>query len=296
MGEDTVVEFRQPGSIEEDPLTEVLRAGARQLLVQAVEAEVTSFVEAHGHLTDDLGRRRVVRHGYLPEREIQTGIGPVAVRCPRVRDRGIGAAGGKIHFSSAILPPYLRRTRSIEELLPWLYLKGISTGDFGEALAALLGPEAPGLSASTIARLKEVWQGELDRWQRRDLSTRRSVYFWADGVYFSPRLDQDKQCILVIIGADEYGRKELLAIADGYRESSQSWREVLLDLKRRGLTIGPELATGDGALGFWKALHEVYGQTREQRCWHPKHRGAGGATQRRDAGAAPRPRISSTSS
>jgi transposase-like protein len=267
MREDTVVEFRQPGSIEEDPLTEVLRAGARQLLVQAVEAEVTSFVEAHGHLTDDLGRRRVVRHGYLPEREIQTGIGPVAVRCPRVRDRGIGAAGGKIHFSSAILPPYLRRTRSIEELLPWLYLKGISTGDFGEALAALLGPEAPGLSASTIARLKEVWQGELDRWQRRDLSTRRSVYFWADGVYFSPRLDQDKQCILVIIGADEYGRKELLAIADGYRESAQSWREVLLDLKRRGLTIGPELATGDGALGFWKALHEVYGQTREQRCW-----------------------------
>jgi transposase-like protein len=267
MGEDTVVEFRQPGSIEEDPLTDVLRAGARQLLVQAVEAEVMSFVEAHGHLTDEAGRRRIVRHGYLPEREIQTGIGPVAVRCPRVRDRGAEAAGAKIHFSSAILPPYLRRTRSIEELLPWLYLKGISTGDFGEALAALLGPEAPGLSASTIARLKEVWQGELDRWQRRDLSSRRYVYFWADGVYFSPRLDQDRQCILVIIGADELGRKELLAIADGYRESSQSWREVLLDLKRRGLTTGPELATGDGALGFWKALREVYGQTREQRCW-----------------------------
>ncbi len=267
MGEDTVVEFRQPGSFGEDSLTEILRAGARQLLVQAVEAEVTSFVEAHGHLTDAVGRRRIVRHGYLPEREIQTGIGSLAVRCPRVRDRGTGAPGGKIHFSSAILPPYLRRTRSIEELLPWLYLKGISTGDFGEALAALLGPEAPGLSASTIARLKEVWQGDLDRWQRRDLSTRRYVYFWADGVYFSPRLDQDKQCILVIIGADELGRKELLAIADGYRESTQSWREVLLDLKRRGLVIGPELATGDGALGFWKALREVYGQTREQRCW-----------------------------
>ena len=267
MGEDTVVEFRQPGSFGEDSLTEVLRAGARQLLVQAVEAEVTSFVAAHGHLTDEAGRRRVVRHGHLPEREIQTGIGPVAVRCPRVRDRGAEAAGGKIRFSSAILPPYLRRTRSIEELLPWLYLKGISTGDFGEALAALLGPEAPGLSASTIARLKEVWQADLDHWQRRDLSTRRYVYFWADGVYFSPRLDQDKQCILVIIGADELGRKELLAVADGYRESSQSWREVLLDLKRRGLTIGPELATGDGALGFWKALRELYGQTREQRCW-----------------------------
>ena len=267
MGEDTVVEFRQPGSFGEDSLTDVLRAGARQLLVQAVEAEVTSFVEAHGQLTDDQSRRRIVRHGYLPEREIQTGIGPVAVRCPRVRDRGAGAAGAKIHFSSAILPPYLRRTRSIEELLPWLYLKGISTGDFGEALAALLGPEAPGLSASTIARLKEVWQADLDHWQRRDLKARRTVYFWADGVYFSPRLDQDRQCILVIIGADELGRKELLAVADGYRESSQSWREVLLDLKRRGLTIGPELATGDGALGFWKALREVYGQTREQRCW-----------------------------
>ena len=267
MGEDTVVKLRQPGSIEADPLTEVLRAGARRLLAQAVEAEVTSFVEAQGHLTDAAGRRRIVRHGYLPEREIQTGIGSVAVRCPRVRDRGAGAAGAKIRFSSAILPPYLRRTRSIEELLPWLYLKGISTGDFGEALAALLGPEAPGLSASTIARLKEVWQGELDRWHRRDLSSRRYVYFWADGVYFSPRLDQDKQCILVIIGADELGRKELLAVADGYRESTQSWREVLLDLKRRGLRIGPELATGDGALGFWKALRELSGRTREQRCW-----------------------------
>ena len=155
------------------------------------------------------------------------------------------------------MPPYLRRAKSIEELLPWLYLKGISTGDFCEALAALLGPEAPGLSASTIARLKEVWQGELEHWQRRDLSAKRHVYFWADGVYFSPRLDHDKQCMCVIIGADELGRKELLAIADGYRESAQSWREVLLDLKRRGLAIAPELATGDGALGFWKALREV---------------------------------------
>ena len=267
MGEDTVVQLRQPGAFEGDPLTEVLRVGARHLLAQAVEMEVTSFVEAHGHLTDEAGRRRFVRHGYLPEREIQTGIGPVAVRQPRVRDRGTEVPSGEIRFTSAILPPYLRRTRSIEELLPWLYLKGISTGDFVEALAALLGPEAPGLSASTIARLKEVWQGELDRWQRRDLSARRYVYFWADGVYFSPRLDQDKQCILVIISADELGRKELLAVADGYRESTQSWREVLLDLKRRGLTIGPELATGDGALGFWKVLRELYGQTREQRCW-----------------------------
>ena len=167
--------------------------------------------------------------------------------------------GPRIRFTSSILPPYLRRAKSIEELLPWLYLKGISTGDFSEALAALLGPEAPGLSASTIVRLKEVWQGEMEHWQRRDLSARRYVYFWADGIYFSPRLD-DKQCILVIIGADELGRKELLAIADGYRESAQSWREVLLDLKRRGLAIAPELASGDGALGFWKALREVYGR------------------------------------
>ena len=208
-----------------------------------------------------------MRHGHLPEREIQTGIGPVAVRCPRVRDRGAGETGPRIRFTSRILLPYLRRAKSIEELLPWLYLKGISTGDFCEALAALLGPEAPGLSASTIARLKEVWQGELEHWQLRDLSAKRYVYFWADGVYFSPRLDHDKQCMCVIIGADELGRKELLAIADGYRESAQSWREVLLDLKRRGLAIAPELATGDGALGFWKALREVYGTTREQRCW-----------------------------
>ena len=265
MGENAVVELRQPGSRSEDPLTEVLRAGARRLLAQAVEMEVSAFVEAHADLTDEAGRRRIVRHGSLPEREIQTGIGRVRVRQPRIRDRA--AEGSPIRFTSAILPPYLRRTRSIEELLPWLYLKGISTGDFSEALAALLGPEAPGLSASTIARLKEVWHGELERWQRRDLSARRYLYFWVDGIYFQPRLDHDQQCILVIIGADETGRKELLAIADGYRESAQCWREVLLDLKHRGLKIAPELATGDGALGFWKALREVHATTREQRCW-----------------------------
>ena len=271
MKEDTVVELRQPEAFSENPLTEVLRLGARRLLAQAVEMEVTVFVEGHADLRDQAGRQRVVRHGYLPEREIQTGIGPVAVRCPRVRDRGTGKVGTRIRFASSILPPYLRRAKSIEELLPWLYLKGISTGDFGEALAVLLGPQAPGLSASTIARLKEVWQGELEHWRRRDLSARRYVYFWADGIYISPRLDHDKQCILVIIGADELGRKELLAIADGYRESAQSWREVLLDLKRRGLKVAPELATGDGALGFWKALREVYGTAREQRCWVHKN-------------------------
>ena len=265
MDESSVVQFRQPSAISGDPLTEILRAGARELLAQAIEAEVALFVESHAHLSDAGGRRRIVRHGYLPARRLQTGIGAVMVRQPRVRDRA--GADGKIRFTSAILPPYLRRTKSIEELLPWLYLKGISTGDFAEALTALLGPNAPGLSASTIVRLKEVWQAEFDRWRRRDLSARRYAYFWADGVYFSPRLDHDKQCILVIIGADESGRKDVLAIADGYRESEQSWNELLLDLKRRGLAIGPELATGDGGLGFWKALRQVYGATREQRCW-----------------------------
>ena len=263
MKEDTVVQLRQPLAFPEDPLTEVLRSGARQLLAQEVEMEVSGFIDAHADLTDGPGRRRIVRHGHLPEREIQTGIGPVAVRCPRVRDR----EGSKIRFTSSILPPYLRRTKSIEELLPWLYLKGISTGDFSDALAALVGTDAPGLSANTIVRLKEVWQGELERWQGRDLSTKRYVYFWADGIYFQPRLDHDRQCVLVIIGADDMGRKEVLAIDDGYRESAQSWREVLLDLRQRGLVIAPELATGDGALGFFKALREVYGIVREQRCW-----------------------------
>ena len=263
MKENTVVAFRNPSDFQEDPLTDVLRTGARQLLSQAVEAEVASFLDTHAALVDDVGHRRVVRNGHLPERAIQTGIGPVRVRQPRVRDRGDGA----IRFASAILPPYLRRTKSLEDLLPWLYLKGISTGDFSDALAALLGTEAPGLSASTITRLKEVWGGEAERWHRRDLTAKRYVYFWADGIYFGARMEEEKQCILVIIGATDKGRKELIAITDGYRESEQSWLEVLLDLKRRGLEMGPELAVGDGALGFWKALRQVYPGAREQRCW-----------------------------
>jgi len=185
-----------------------------------------------------------------------------------VRDRGRGAE--KIRFSSTLLPPYLRRTKSIEELLPWLYLKGISTGDFGEALAALLGPDAGGLTSSTISRLKADWWAEYERWNRRDLSAKRYVYFWGDGVYFKPRMDADKQCMLVIIGADEWGNKDILGLVDGYHESSQSWRELLLDLKRRGLRKAPDLAVGDGALGFWNALREVFGTTREQRCWFHK--------------------------
>ena len=203
----------------------------------------------------------------MPEREVQTGIGAVTVKRPRVRDRDPQATGGRIRFTSSILPPYLRRAKSVEALLPWLYLKGISSGDFSEALAALLGPDAPGLTASTIGRLKAVWWDEYEAWQKRDLSARRYVYFWADGVYFSPRMDHDKQCVLVIIGADAMGNKDIVGMVDGYRESAQSWKELLLDLKRRGLETGPELAVGDGALGFWKALREVYGETRVQRCW-----------------------------
>ena len=268
MSEDTVVSFSHPDKILiTDPLTGVLRAGARRLLADAVEAEVEAFIGAHADLSDDGGRRRVVRHGYLPERSVQTGIGPVAVRRPRVRDRQPEGVGGRIRFTSSILPPYLRRAKSVEELLPWLYLKGISTGGFGEALAALLGPDAPGLSPTTITRLKMAWADEYERWTRRDLSAKRYVYFWADGIYFRPRLDHDKQCLLVIIGADEVGNKDIVGLSDGYRESAQSWLELLLDLKRRGLTVPPELATGDGALGFWKALRQVYGQAREQRCW-----------------------------
>jgi putative transposase len=267
MDEDTVVSLRRRDDRADDPLTEVLRQGARTLLAQAIEAEVAGFLASHAELVDAAGRRRLVRNGFLPERTIQTGIGEVPVRQPRVRDRSVGPSDGRIRFTSAILPRYLRRTRSLEELLPWLYLKGISSGDFSEALAALLGPDAPGLSATTISRLKEAWQADLDVWQGRDLTGKRYVYFWVDGVYFNARLDQERQCILVVIGADEQGRKELVGLTDGYRESEQSWRELLVDLRHRGLETGPELAIGDGNLGFWKALRQVYGAAREQRCW-----------------------------
>jgi transposase-like protein len=212
--------------------------------------------------------RLMVRNGHAPERQIQTGIGPLGVRRPKLRDRGGIASDEPIQFTSAVLPAYLRRARNLEELLPWLYLKGVSTGQFGEALAALLGPDAPGLSASTVRRLTESWQEEHTRWQRRDLSARRYVYLWADGVYFTPRLEHERQCLLVLIGADASGRKELLAVEDGFRESAQSWRELLLRLRdENGLELDPELATGDGALGFWQALHEVWPKTKQQRCW-----------------------------
>jgi transposase-like protein len=268
MTTNTITQLSDPQGFSPDPLTEILRSGAQRLIEQAVEAELAVLLEAYASDKTDDGRARLVRHGHLPEREVITGIGAVPVRVPRARDRGDDVE--KVRFTSKILPPYLRKAKSIEELLPWLYLKGISTGDFHEALAALLGPNAAGLSSTTISRLKADWWEEYDRWQRRDLSTRRFVYIWADGVYFRPRMAEEKQCVLVLIGADEWGRKEIIGLADGYRESTQSWRELLLDVQRRGLTHAPDLAIGDGALGFWNALREIYSATKEQRCWFHK--------------------------
>ena len=267
MSNDSVVKLIQPGTFN-DPLTDVLRAGARALLTQAVEAEVAEFLGKHADLRTEDGVLRVVRHGHLPERQIMTGIGPVAVRQPRVHDRAAGAADlGRIRFTPALLPPYARRSKSLEMLIPLLYLRGVSTGDFEEVLAALLGKDAPGLSASTIGRLKELWIDEHRRWNERDLSARRYVYVWADGIHLQARLEDAAQCILVIIGATLEGRKELLGLIDGTRESAHDWRALLLDLRRRGLSIAPQIAVADGALGFWKALGEVWPKTREQRCW-----------------------------
>jgi len=263
--DDNVFKLAQPGTFS-DSLTEILRNGARSLLVQAVEAEVADWLGHHRDLTIDDGRQRLVRHGHLPEREIMTGIGPVAVRQPRVRDRA-ATAEERIRFSSAILPPYARRTKSLEVLIPILYLKGVSTGQFGDALAALLGPDAGGLSASTVARLKDAWSDEHVIWSKRDLSAKRYVYIWADGIHVQARLEDNAQCLLVIIGATPEGKKELVGLIDGVRESALSWKQLLLDLKRRGLEAGPQLAVADGALGFWQAIEEVWPKTRGQRCW-----------------------------
>ena len=267
MNEDsTVVHFPQPDAID-DPLTAVLRSGARRLLVQAIEAEAEAFLAemADRRLVD--GRARVVRHGHGPERTIQTGIGPVEVRRVKVRDRAPAGSGERVRFTSRILPRWARRTGSLAALLPVLYLRGISTGDFQEALAALLGKEAPNLSPPVIARLRSDWQAEYERWQRRDLSARRYVYVWADGVYLQARMEPQAECMLVVIGATPEGKKELVGFQVGTRESAQSWRELLVGLRARGLAIAPELAVGDGALGFWKAREEVFPATRHQRCW-----------------------------
>jgi transposase-like protein len=253
-----------------DVLTEILRNGAQQMLAQAIENEVAEYVKAHAHTRDGQGHRLVVRNGYLPARTIRTGVGPVEIQQPRVNDKRTDEDGHRMRFSSTILPPYLRRTGSIDELIPWLYLKGISTGDFTDALKALLGPQTPGLSATNIVRLKACWQQEWTAWSKRLLEDKRYVYVWADGVHFNIRLEDasnNKQCILVLMGATEEGKKELIAITDGYRESAQSWRELLLDVKKRGLSQSPKLATGDGALGFWAALEEIFPATRWQRCW-----------------------------
>ena len=261
-----LVEFpRQSGR---DILTAVRRDGAQQMLATAIEAEVDDYLAGRATTVDAAGRRYVVRNGHLPQRAIQTPLGDVQVQQPRVRDRR--PADERKTYRSAILPPYLRKTPSLEALYPWLYLKGVSTGDFAEALQALLGPEARGLSATTITRLKAVWEHEYQAWSKRSLAHRRYAYVWADGVYFNVRLedtDNKRQCLLVLMGATRDGKKELIAITDGYRESEQSWRELLLAVRARGLTIDPELAIGDGGLGFWGAVRKVFPKTREQRCW-----------------------------
>ncbi len=265
MTQDNVIDLKKPESVINDPITTVLRNGARRLLAQALEAEIEVFINQYTDLKDEQGRRRIVRNGFMPDRKIQSGIGSIPVKAPRVRDRHSDPSN-RVRFRSTILPPYLRRTKSMEELIPWLYLKGISTGDFSDALVALVGKEAPGLSAPTISRLKTIWQQDFDQWRRRDLSGKRYVYFWADGIYCNVRMD-DRQCLLVIIGATEDGNKELVALEGGFRESELSWTELLLDLKGRGLSAAPHLAVGDGALGFWNALSKVYPDTRWQRCW-----------------------------
>jgi putative transposase len=266
----TIASFPHPDAFD-DPLTSVLREGARRLLAQAVEAEAEAFLAAMSEERLADGRGRLVRHGHGPERMIQTGIGPVPVKRAKLRDRAAEASGeDRITFTSALLPKWARRTKSLDALIPVLYLRGISTGDFQEALGALLGRDAPNLSPSAIGRLKEEWQDDYVRWQRRDLSARHYVYIWADGVYLQARMEDNAACMLVLIGATPEGRKELVGFQVVVRESAQSWRELLVDLKARGLSIMPRVAVGDGALGFWKALEEIFPSTRHQRCWQHK--------------------------
>jgi putative transposase len=263
-----VVEFREAFE-SKSALDEIVREGARKMLQTAIEVEVDDFLAQHTDRRDECGKRLVVRNGSLPSRELLTGAGSLEVKQPRVRDKS-PRAEDRVRFSPSVLPPYLRRSQSVDELIPWLYLKGISTGDFSEALAGLLGQDAPNLSANVIVRLKDKWSQEYEDFCRRDLSQKNYVYFWADGIHVNVRLEDDanrRQCLLVLMGATSEGKKELIAVVDGYRESEQSWTELLLDLKQRGLAQAPLLAVGDGALGFWAALRKVFGETREQRCW-----------------------------
>jgi putative transposase len=254
-----------PSVSSRDVLSEILREGAQRMLAEAVQAEVAEWIEERRHCVDERGRQHVVRNGSMPKRSILTGLGELEVEQPRVHDRRLGEE--RERFTSKLLPPYLRKSKSIEELIPWLYLKGVSTGDFPEALAALVGADAKGLSANTVTRLKQEWEREQEAWSKRSLADKEYVYFWVDGVHFNIRLEEDRQCILVLMGATKDGKKELIAISDGFRESELAWKELLLDVKARGLTIDPKVAVGDGALGFWKAVKQVFPTTREQRCW-----------------------------
>jgi len=266
MKKDNVRELIQPGEFK-DHLTEVLRQGARNLVLQAVEAEFASFLQDHEDKRLEDGRKRVVRHGHLPERKVITGIGAVPVKVPRARDRKGNNKEDIIRFASQLLPPYVRRSKSIEATIPYLYLKGISSGDFSQVMPVLLGKDAVGFSGDTVLRLRQQWKEELHQWNKRRLDSKSYVYLWADGIYFQARLEDEKQCMLIIIGATPEGKKGLVGFLDGYRESTQSWRELLLDLKARELNVPPSLAIGDGAMGFWAALEKVWPQTRHQRCW-----------------------------
>jgi transposase-like protein len=247
-------------------LEQIAREGARRALQKAIEDEVADYLNAHSQCLDDGGRRMVVRNGHKPTRTILSGLGPIDVKQPRVDDRRVDENGVRFRFTSKILPPYLRKTQAIEDLIPWLYLKGISTGEMSDALIHL-GFDGTGLSASSVVRMTESWQREYEDWIKRDLTGKRYVYVWADGIYFGCRLTDDRPCVLVLMGATKEGDKELIAIVDGQRESETSWTSVLLDLKDRGLTEPPKLATGDGSLGFWLAMSKVFPSTRQQRCW-----------------------------
>ena len=246
-------------------LEEIAREGARKMLEVALESEITDFIDRYDSIRDGKGCRQITRNGYHPRRKIVTGIGEIDIRVPRSRDHR-DRFPSHISYQSKIIPPYLRRSKDMDEFIPFLYLKGISTGDFSEVLSQLTGNDVS-LSPGTVVRLKEQWEEEYTRWSKRDLSDKRYVYWWVDGVYFNIRLEEERSCMLIIMGATADGKKELIAVEDGYRESSISWNNILLNLKNRGLKGGPKLATGDGSLGFWNALSKEYPQTKHQRCW-----------------------------
>ncbi len=267
MRENIINDYKNPiKNIIEDSLSEFIRVSAQKMLRVAIEEEVSEFIKSYEDKLLDGGLQQVVRNGYLPERNIQTGIGNIEVKVPRIRDRG-GSSGSKVSFTSNLIPKYMRRTVTIDILLPLLYLKGISTGDFASSFEPILGSSPKNLSANVISRLKDSWYREYESWLKEDLRNKQYVYLWVDGVYLQARMESEKNCMLVIVGADSNGKKELVALNDGFRESKESWRNLLLDLKDRGLSFTPKIAIGDGALGFWGALREVFPDTIHQRCW-----------------------------